>query len=161
MQDTALRASWTTWSIIWKTVLLVWIPQYLIWYIVLQIFPGPKQEFVFSSQAGALFFTCLFAPYIETQGMRFLFFLLGRWTESQQRLKWYVAAIFGALHADSESWGLHAIWGFYVMSNCYLEQNRISTRRAVWMTVAVHSLCNLVSYAATLLESTLGWPSGS
>jgi hypothetical protein len=95
---------------------------------------------------------CMFAPYVETQGMRLLFFALRKCAVSADRLKWYVAAVFGVLHVDSETWGLHAVWGFYIMSTLYLDQQRISTRRAVWMTVSVHSLCNLFSYVSTLIE---------
>jgi hypothetical protein len=87
--------------------------------------------------------------------MRFVLYVLGVFVKDDARIALYSAAIWGGLHIQSESWGFHAFWAFYIFTRCYLEQAKYSIRRAVWMTTAIHAGNNLLSYIYTLAERIL------
>jgi hypothetical protein len=148
--EQSLRAAWTY---IWQHCMLAWVPSVIIWYAVYHTFPGLTEFDVFSSAASALLLGCIFAPYVETQAMRLVLYALALGVGNDRRVALYSAAIWAGLHVQSESWGLHAFWAFYIFSRCYVEQAKRSTRRAIWMTTAIHAGCNLLSYLYTLIEA--------
>jgi hypothetical protein len=139
------------WSTVWRATLLVWIPQTAIWYVVASVYPGYTPHDIFMSPGMALMVGCVVGPYIETQMLRLVLHLLRRCLGDNPRVVWYSAAFWGAMHVPSSTWGLHAVWAFYIFTRCYLEQEKCSIRRAVWVTTAVHACCNLLSYLGTLL----------
>ncbi|HWA27581.1 MAG TPA: hypothetical protein VG734_18135 [Lacunisphaera sp.] len=145
------RATGPAWPVIWRTTLLTWIPQTVIWYVVVSIHPGPAFGDVFDSPVGAIVVGMILAPCLETGIVAAVLFFLRRWLGDRPRILWYSAAFFGALHFPSVTWGLHAVWAFYMFSRCYLSLVKSSPARAFWVTTAVHAGCNLLSYLGTLL----------
>src|SRR5688500_12179682 len=90
----ASQKLYCAWSYIWKNSLLAWVPSVFVWYIVHNIYPGLSEFDVFSSPASALFIACILAPFLETQGMRIVIFLLAKVTTNDSRIAVYSAAVW-------------------------------------------------------------------
>lgn len=151
-----LRAVASAWPAVWRTTLLAWVPQTVIWYVVVSVYPGPVLEEVFASLVWTVVLALVIGPVVETMLQALVLWALRRCLADSPRVVWYSALFFGALHFPSSTWGLHAIWAFYVFSRLYLVQSKHSTWRAIWMTTLVHSGCNLLSYIGTLIWRSMG-----
>ena len=68
----------TLWATIWRTTLLIWIPQTAIWYVVASVYPGYTPHDVFVTPAMALIVGCVLGPYLETHLLRFVLYQLRR-----------------------------------------------------------------------------------
>lgn len=84
--------------------------------------------------------------------MRFNFFVLKKLTNSRPLLLTANAMIWGALHLHSESWGLPAVWAFWVMGAVFSELSEQSMDRAVIVTTGIHIFFNTLSYTLYLLQ---------
>lgn len=130
--------------------LLAWAPSQIIWITVVSIFPGPEQPDYFASPLRAIAFGLLLAPILETQVMRFNFFVLKKLSCSRIFLLTANALIWGALHLHSESWGIPAVWAFFVMGAAFLKLSEHSVDRAVIATTVIHVFFNTLSYVLYL-----------
>ena len=151
LQGIATKQGGALWWRGGAVVLIAWVPMQLICRIVNATFPGPSAENLFGTPYMAFVAAILFAPIFETQLMRLLFFLLGRFFKSQLALCWISAAIWGVAHLSSESWGLHAIWAFFVFGICYLRLQESSKMRAILVVTLIHTGCNALSYVTYLI----------
>ena len=106
---------------------------------------------LFSTPYEAIFLASICAPILETQIMRLIFHLLRNITNHTSTLCILSAIIWGGLHFQSASSGIPQAWAFYVFGVCYLQWRHISTAKAIWVTTAIHSLCNLIGYASRLM----------
>ncbi len=134
---------------------LAWVPLNLLYILAKTIFPRETAfRDPFSTPYEAIFITSICTPILETQIMRLIFYILRNITSHTSTLCIISAIIWGGLHFKSDSSGIHAVWAFYVLGVCYLQWRHISKTKAIWITTAVHSLCNLISYASKLLFDT-------
>lgn len=134
-----------------QLALLAWLPALVVGFVVPLIYTGPESTNVFVSPYKAIAGALIIAPYLETQSMRLVFFLLGKGVKSDFRLILYGSFLWVAAHMHSESWGLYAIWPFFVFGACFLRLRAQSMSRAVWTTTALHALCNAFSYTGYLV----------
>lgn len=131
--------------------LFAWVPSQILWATVVSMFPGPDQPDYFASPLRAIALGILLAPILETQVMRFNFWILKKLTCSRGFLLTANALIWGGLHLHSESWGLPAVWAFFVMGAVFLKLSAHSADRAVLVTTAIHVFFNTLSYIIYLL----------
>jgi len=131
---------------------VAWIPAQLIGICVASVVPGPEPAFrPDATVADAVLLGLIVAPVLETQLLRLCLGMLRKSVRTRNAACLITAAIFVLLHNPSPSWGLHALWSFWIMGNCYVACERRSVWHAVFVTTAVHSLFNFLSYATTLL----------
>lgn len=131
---------------------IAWVPAQLVGVFVSTLMPGPEAPVsVDATVTDAVFLGLIVAPVLETQLMRLCLVVLKKsvWTSNAACL--ITAAVFVLLHNPSRSWGLHALWSFWIMGNCYVACERRSVTHAVLITTGVHALFNFLSYTATLL----------
>lgn len=136
-------------------VALAWIPAMIIHWLVQLVYPGPKSTTLFDRPHYAIIGGVILAPYLETQTMRFLFYLGGKLTKRETIINLVCSFVWGAGHSVSESWGLYAVWPFYVLGVCLLRLRTSSPTRAFWITTALHGSFNALSYAYYLLREWL------
>jgi len=130
---------------------IAWIPAQIIHWVVPLIYSGPPMsDFYFKRPLNAIAATLIIAPYLETHGMRLIFFILGKFIHRQTVVNLVSSLIWGAIHGSTESWGLYAIWPFYVLGVCLLRLRSSSPTRAFWITAALHSTLNGLSYIVYL-----------
>lgn len=134
-----------------KAVLLAWIPAQVIWLSIRQIYPGPSDDMIFlKTPLRAFTVLILLAPMLETYMMRFTYFCLGKFIKTETTLNITSAIAWGILHLNSESWGLHAVWAFFVMGICFLRLRQKSAQHALYVTMIIHALFNALSYGLYL-----------
>lgn len=104
--------------------------------------PGP--DFSRHSPAMLIFSMCVLAPALETALMIVVFGAL-RWFTTRTKILAAISALLWALlHSTSHPlWGGGVLWGFLLLSICYLTWERRSRRHAFLMTAAFHALHNL------------------
>jgi len=132
-------------------VLICWIPAQIIWLAFHFLYPGPTQENYFKTPFEAMALALLVAPILETQMMRMIFYAGEKFLKNTLVLCTVSAVIWGILHLDSESWGLHAAWAFFVMSVCFRRLQQDSRQRAVRVITLIHAVFNALSYGCYLL----------
>ncbi|HWA26956.1 MAG TPA: CPBP family glutamic-type intramembrane protease [Lacunisphaera sp.] len=98
----------------------------------------------------------LLMPVAETYAMRLVFFVLRKATQRQWVLYAFSALLWGLVHAGHESRGLHAAWGFLVMSICYLSLEKISVRQAMIGVTIIHATGNALTYLVYLPREVFG-----
>lgn len=131
---------------------IAWIPALLIALAVSHIHPGPSSSALFSSPFRAIAGGIIIAPIVETYAMRLGFRLLGKFIPDERWLILSSAIIWSTLHYQSEAWGLHALWPFFVFGVCFIHLRRQSMDRAIWVTATIHALCNALFYGVHLLS---------
>lgn len=137
-----------------KIVFLAWIPAQAIWFIVQQIHPGPSDDMAYlTTPFRAITSTMLIAPVLETYVMRFFFYWVGKFIKTQTWVNVVSAVLWGTMHWNSESWGLHAVWAFFVMGICFLRLRNRSTQHALYVTMIVHAIFNALSYGLYLMPN--------
>jgi hypothetical protein len=136
-------------------VAIAWIPAMIIHWSVMLIYPGPKSPVIFDRPFLAIAGAMIVAPYLETQSMRLIFFALGKFMRNEMAMNLVSSLIWGAIHSATESWGLFAIWPFYVLGVCLLRIRTYSATRALWITTALHSAINGLSYVVYLFWEAL------
>lgn len=134
-----------------KAVLIAWIPAQVIWLSVSQLYPGPSDDLVsLKTPLRAFTVLILLAPMLETYMMRFTYFCLGKFLKTETALNIASAIAWGIMHCNSESWGLHAVWAFFVMGICFMRLRQKSTQHALYVTMIIHALFNALSYGLYL-----------
>lgn len=137
-----------------KAVLLAWIPAHGIWFIVQQIYPGPSENenaVFLKTPLRAFTLLILLAPMLETYMMRFIFYVVGKISKTQTKINIIASISWGVMHWNSGSWGLHAVWAFFVMGICFLRLQKRSMQHALYVTMIIHAIFNALSYAIYLL----------
>jgi membrane protease YdiL (CAAX protease family) len=130
---------------------VAWVPAQVVEVLVLAIAPGPTAPDYFQRPFQAIAMAVVIAPVIETYLMRWLFGLLGRFIKHREAMNWISAVLWGAMHLNAPTWGLHAIWPFYVMGVCFLTIRDKDPQAALYVTMLVHALFNAMSYGAYLI----------
>lgn len=136
-----------------KLVLLIGLPSTLIGWLLGLSWPGPAGPDIFSRAAFAILGAILMTPALETVVMRLMFHFGARWIRSPADLNLVCALLWGYVHQQSPTWGLHAIWGFYVLGACFLRLQARSLDRAYYVVILIHALVNLIAYAGYLWET--------
>jgi len=134
-----------------KAVLLAWIPAQVIWLSVRLLYPGPSEDLVFlKTPIRAFTVLILLAPMLETYMMQLTYYFLGKFLRTETTLNIVSAIAWGIMHCNSESWGLHAVWAFFVMGICFLRLRQKSSQHALYVTMIIHALFNALSYGLYL-----------
>lgn len=138
-----------------KVTLVAWVPAQVIWTIVTAVHSGPSIQQPFSS-AEAIAKTLIILPVFETVVMLGLFRTLKRIGVEESAWNFVAAVIWGFLHVRTQSWGLHAVWSFWVMGKCFLEVEKISVQRAIGFVAGVHVMFNSTSFVVDWMIRNLG-----
>lgn len=134
------------------TTMVAWIPAQFIDLALKHIYPGPVTEMPFlASPFRSIALMLIIAPVIETYGLRFILHSLNRFIKKESTTQLVAAVFWGVMHWESESWGLHASWAFYVMGKWYLRSRVHSVHFALYTTMVIHAIFNALSYAVYLL----------
>jgi len=136
-------------------VLIAWVPAQFLWASIAAVFPGPQQLNYFETPLRAVTVVILLAPILETQMMRFNFWFLRKWIARKDVLLGASSVVWGIMHIYSESWGIPAVWAFFVMGTIYLRFETNSRDRAIIFTTLVHAVFNALSYGFYLLLKQL------
>lgn len=136
---------------VFRITLLTFIPAFLIGLTVEKVAPGPEGPDIFSRPYRAVLAALLIAPALETLIMRYLLAWVGRMIREPFALALVCALLWGVAHVQSPSWGLHAVWGFYVMNAVFLRLQARSLNRAYAVVILLHALFNAIAYGVYLL----------
>lgn len=136
-----------------KATLLAWLTAQTVAFAIAAIYPGPAGEDYFSRPMKAIMLVCIVGPVLETYAMRWMFWLLGKMTRNPTWINCISALIWGAVHWNTPSWGVHAVWAFYLLGHWYLSIAAKNPQTALYITMLVHICFNTFSYIAHL---TLG-----
>lgn len=136
--------------------LLTWVPMHVIASLAHWVVPNAAGTDDFSWRWSSIVGAILLIPLAETYGMRLVFLGLRKFTQRPLVLAVVSAVIWGLVHLGFESRGLHAAWGFFVMSVCYLSLEKLSVRHAMIGVTAIHATCNGLSYLICLPDRLLG-----
>jgi hypothetical protein len=152
IQDLGIKTGSKLGLTIIKITLIVWLPSAVIWYTVQYLFPGPQSPNYFATTRSAIIISLLLAPILETQIMRIVFFLIEKYTSTESVELLLSSTFWGLMHIYSVSWGLHAVWAFYLLGKCFLKLKKNSLNNAMLLVTLVHMLCNLLSYGVSILD---------
>lgn len=145
-----------TWIVpILVAALVAWLPAQAIYFLVAFVVPGPSDANLYRRTFDLLAMSLIIAPVVETYGMRGLFWLLSRFIPHRTMMSWVAAALWGAMHWNTPSWGLHAIWPFYVMGVCYLTLCERDAQLALYVTMLLHACFNAYSCSAHFLSLSI------
>ena len=145
------RKGWSLFRHCCAIVLSSWTLAQVLGRFVYAVFPGPESLNTFESGWRNIFMAVALMPFAETFLMRMFFVVLRRFSQKPITLSLLSAILWWFLHLPTETWGLHALWLFFVLSLCYLSLEKISAWRAVWVTALMHAACNALSWAASLI----------
>lgn len=133
-------------------VIWTWLVGQMIAIPIVIFFPGPSQ--LSNWPVGMVFPLVVFiAPYLETQILRLMLFLIRKAVGTDIRVCLACGLIFGVLHFSSPSWGVFGGWAFFIMARIFLACEVISTGRAIWVTTLAHAVGNLLSFGIMLLTN--------
>jgi len=127
------------------------VPAQLIWFTFHIVYPGPTEENYFKTPLEAITLALLIAPILETQMMRMIFYAGGKFLSNTLALCGVSAVVWGVLHLDTQSWGVHAIWAFFVMGVCFRRLQQDSGKKAVRVITLIHAGFNALSYGCYLV----------
>ena len=127
-----------------------WVVAQLLGWSVYTIYPGPATLATFDLGWRSIFMAVVLMPFAETFLMRMFFVVLRRISRAPVHLSIISAVLWWLLHLTTETWGVHALWLFFVLSLSYLSLERISAWRAVWVVSLMHAGCNSLSWGLHL-----------
>lgn len=134
-----------------KATLWAWLPAQAIHFAIAAIYPGPSNTDYFSRPMNAIALVLIVGPILETYGMRWIFRLLGKVIQDPTWMNCASALIWGLLHCNTSSWGVHAIVAFYLLGRWYLSIAAKNLQTALYVTMLVHICFNTLSYVAYLV----------
>lgn len=134
-----------------RITLLMFIPAFLIGLTMGKVAPGPEVPDIFNRPHHAVIALLLIAPALETLLMRYLLAWAGRLIREPFALALVCALLWGVAHVQSPSWGLHAVWAFYVMNAVFLRLQAGSLNRAYGLVILIHALFNAIAYGVFLM----------
>lgn len=130
------------------TTLLSWLPAQAIEGVVITVLPGPEGQDIFMRPFDAIALVIFIGPVLETYGMRGLFGVLGKFIRNRTALNGTSSVLWGALHWETPTWGLHAVWAFYIMGICFLTLREKDAQMALYVTMIIHGCFNALCYGA-------------
>jgi len=141
---------------VWHAWFIVCIPSILIGAIVLLIFGSrlPPGHTLLPSLMTSTWFgvRLVVVAWTETLVMWPILFLLRRILGNIFWVPVVSGSIWGGIHAlGGERWGVSQIWGFFVLSVCFLEWEKKSKGLAILVTGLVHMCINLVIFLSLFL----------
>jgi hypothetical protein len=123
-----------------------WIVAQLVSFTIIAIFSGPETiDSAFTTRSGRIS-ALLLAPFLETLGMRGMFWLLRRLRRSKTGLLGWSSLLWWIAHLSSDSWGVPAAGTFWVMGVLYLAFERRSTDQAMVYVSLFHLAFNGLAY---------------
>ena len=129
-----------------EAVLIAWIPAQLIYFSVQTIYPGPSESVAYLNTPLKIFtMLILLAPMLETYMMKYMFVFMGKVIKSPTKINVIAATAWGSMHWNSGSWGLYAVWAFFIMGICYMRLKERSTQHAVYIVMIMHAMFNGLS----------------
>lgn len=125
---------------------VAWVPATAMHYVITCFLPGPEGQNYFKRPIDAIAITIVISPIIETLMMAVMFKYFSKFIKSPMKLTIFCSVIWGGMHINSSSWGIPAVWGFFILGICYLELLQRSNRTAFYTTSIIHSVFNGFSY---------------
>ncbi len=123
-----------------------WTVTQILSFAIVAVYPGPQfVGSVFSSVSGVIG-AVLLAPLAETLMMRGMFWALRRLRCNKAGLLGWSTLFWWGSHVASESWGIPAAAGFWVMGVLYLAFERRSTDWAMVYVSVFHCAFNALSF---------------
>lgn len=144
---------------IMTAMVVAWVPAQIIYLLVGSVYPGPAEGINFRGPFELLAWAVFIAPVVETYGMRWLFWLLGKFIRNRTAMNWTAAALWGVMHWNTPSWGVHAVWVFHVFGLCYLTIRDKDPQTALYVTMLLHAWFNAFSCGVSFLGETMYGPS--
>jgi membrane protease YdiL (CAAX protease family) len=150
----------TTWiKPIMGAMVVAWVPAQVIYLIFGSILSGPLDGLHFRDALELVAWAIIIAPVVETYGMRGLFWLLGKFISNRAAMNWTAAVLWGVMHWNTPSWGVHAVWVFHVFGVCYLTIRDKDPQTALYVTMLLHAWFNAFSCGVSFLGEALYGPS--
>jgi hypothetical protein len=133
-------------SYLWRAWLIAFIPTAFISVFVVLVLalPSNKPPAPGTSNELWVFLVVIFSPWVETLLMWPVLALLRRFIPKPALVALASALFWGAVHGMfAVGWGLSVIWVFFVFSTCFLEWEKKSLGKAIFVTGCLHMLHNL------------------